>query len=485
MAERLEETLRRLKEERDEADRRYNDALTALDQSIKPPGALPATPPPYDEQQITPLNESWNILASPPAATGIAARVKGFIWRAVAPYLERQLTFNSRLVDHLNRNASAHREARRTLHDTLALLNAQAAAQMEFHNRLMLLLQQITAYVDTKDRDSAGGTLVLNASLSAMADRLAKHSESMAVRESRYEARTGALAAEHQDLRTMVGVAQQAALTAKRELERWQERSEDGAPAASSGHQPGRERDNLHGALNAYKYVGFENQFRGSREAIRKRLESYLPYFEGASEVLDIGCGRGEFLDLLASRGITARGLDLNHEMVEECRARGLQAVEGDAVTVLESIPDGTLGGVFAAQVVEHLEPSYLLRFLELAYHKLKPGGHIVLETLNPACWVAFFESYIRDITHRWPLHPETLKYLVMASGFTSATIEWRSPVPQQDRLQPVRVPDDADALSSDLAEVFNANVEKLNARLFTHMDYAIVGQKGQRAVDE
>ena len=481
MTERLEETLRRLKEERDEADRRYNDALTALDKSFKPPGALPAAPPPYDEHQITPLNEAWNILPSPPAATGVAARLTGFIWRTVAPYLQRQLTFNSRLVDHLNRNAIAHRDAHRTLHDTLALLNAQAAAQTEFHTRLLLLLQQITPYVDTKDRDSAGGALVLNASLSAMADRLAKHTESMAVRESRSEARTGALAAEQQDLRAMVGVAQQAALTAKRELERLHERSDGSQPAVQ---QAGRQPDDLHGALNAYKYVGFENQFRGSRDVIRKRLESYLPYFEGAADVLDVGCGRGEFLDLLAAKGITARGLDLNHEMVEECRARGLQAVEGDAVTVLESTPDGSLGGLFAAQVVEHLEPSYLLRFLELAYHKLKPGGRIVLETLNPACWVAFFESYIRDITHRWPLHPDTLKYLVIASGFASASIEWRSPVPPHDRLQPIRVPVDADALSSDLAEVFNANVEKLNARLFTHMDYAIVGQKGQRAVD-
>ena len=144
MTERLEETLRRLKEERDEADRRYNDALTALDKSFKPPGALPAAPPPYDEHQITPLNEAWNILPSPPAATGVAARLTGFIWRTVAPYLQRQLTFNSRLVDHLNRNAIAHRDAHRTLHDTLALLNAQAAAQTEFHTRLLLLLQQIT-----------------------------------------------------------------------------------------------------------------------------------------------------------------------------------------------------------------------------------------------------------------------------------------------------------------------------------------------------
>ena len=66
----------------------------------------------------------------------------------------------------------------------------------------------------------------------------------------------------------------------------------------------------------------------------------------------------------------------------------------------LSSLPDGSLGGLFAAQVVEHLEPAYLLSFLELAFHKLRPGGRLVLETLNPSCWVAFFESYIRDITH-------------------------------------------------------------------------------------
>ncbi len=90
---------------------------------------------------------------------------------------------------------------------------------------------------------------------------------------------------------------------------------------------------------------------------------------------------------------------------------------------------------------MEHLQPGYLLRFLELAFHKLRPGGTLVLETLNPACWVAFFESYIRDITHVWPLHPETLQYLVIASGFTRAAIEYRSPVPPQDRLQPIRSP--------------------------------------------
>jgi SAM-dependent methyltransferase len=483
----LEDTLRRLKQERDEADRRYNDALTALDKSFSAPQPLPAAPPAYDEHQITPLNEAWNILPSPPAVSGLTGRLAGLIWRTIGPYLQRQLTFNSRLVDHLNRNALHHRETHRTLQDTLAALHTQAAAQAEFHARLLALLQEITGYVDTKDRDTGGRALILNASLSAMADEQARRWESQATRqahfESRHEARTAAIAAEHQELRAMVGIAQQAALTAKRELERLvqqatvEPQAADGVARGSAA--PGvPEVQGVHGQLNAYKYVGFENQFRGSRDIIRQRLESYLPYFVEAGDVLDVGCGRGEFLDLLKERGITARGIDINHEMVEECRARGLEASEGDAATHLASLPDGSLGGLFAAQVVEHLEPSYLLRFLELAFHKLRPGGRIVLETLNPACWVAFFESYIRDITHRWPLHPETLKYFVLASGFTSAAIEWRSPVAEQDRLQSVRVPVQADQVAADLAEAFNANVEKLNARLYTFMDYAVVAAK-------
>ena len=113
-------------------------------------------------------------------------------------------------------------------------------------------------------------------------------------------------------------------------------------------------------ALDSYKYVGFEDQFRGSRDAIRARLESYLPFFAGAADVLDIGCGRGEFLELLAGAGIKARGIDLNHEMAELCRSRGLDVTEADAVGYLSMLPDASLGGIFAAQVVEHLQPGYL-----------------------------------------------------------------------------------------------------------------------------
>lgn len=477
----LEVTLRRLKQERDEADRRYNEALTALDRAQPSTRVFPDPPPPYDEHQITPLNEAWNIIPQPPETSGgLSGRVRGVVWRVVAPYLQRQLTFNSRLVDHVNRNVAAHRDAQRVAEATLALMRDHLASLEQFHAHLVVYLQQITAYVDTKDRDSGSGALVLNAALSALAEDIGKRWESMTAREQRYEARTATLAATYDELRAMIGVSQHAASSLKRELERLL--AGQGVPASDARAAPHRDEGDAFGStLDAYKYVGFEDQFRGSRASIRDRLESYVPFFSGGSTdrvVLDVGCGRGEFLDLLTSRGITARGVDLNHEMAESCRARGLDVTKADAVSYLTSLPDESLGGIFAAQVVEHLQPGYLLRFLDLAFHKLHPGGRIVLETLNPACWVAFFDSYIRDITHVWPLHPDTLKYLVIASGFTRADVEFRSPVPLQDRLQEVAVPAGADALLSDFADTFNANIEKLNSRIFTFLDYAVVGTR-------
>jgi O-antigen chain-terminating methyltransferase len=379
------------------------------------------------------------------------------------------------VVEHVNRNVEARRAAHRRDREALGALRAQMHQLAAFQGRLMVLLQQITAYVDTRDREASGGALVLNAAISGVAETQGKYKESLEARERRYERRTSAIAAAHEELRGMIGVNQQAIVALKRAIQD----HPVGAPAGSAAAAPGAAA--FAPSLDAYKYVGFEDQFRGSRAVIRARLESYVPYFSGlpAGGVLDVGCGRGEFLDLLKSHGIPSRGIDLNHEMAEECRARGFDVREADAVTYLSGLPDASLGGIFAAQVVEHMEPAYLLRFLELAFEKLQPGGRMVLETLNPACWTAFFESYVRDITHRCPLHPDTLKYLVLASGFSRAEIEFRSPVPLEDRLQPLMPGADAGPDSRDLVETFNANVDKLNGRMFTNMDYAIVAGKG------
>jgi SAM-dependent methyltransferase len=225
--------------------------------------------------------------------------------------------------------------------------------------------------------------------------------------------------------------------------------------------------------------VGFEDVFRGSSEDIRARQRDYADRFAGAADVLDIGCGRGELLELLRERGVPARGVEANPEMAGVCRARGLDVRDGDALSFLEGLPDESLGGLVALQVVEHLEPDYLQQLIQVAHAKLRPGAPIVLETINAACWVAFFESYIRDITHVRPLHPDTLKFLVVAAGFQGVDVHFRSPVAEQGRLQPIAVPEAPGDLA-DLARTFNANVERLNARLFTYLDYAVIGAKGQ-----
>jgi len=471
-AEPLEAVLQRLKKERDEADARYNDALTAVDRALHAPPSIPPPPSALDDHQIAALNDAWKIIPGPPSASGFRQRAARFIWGVIGPYLQRQLTFNSLIVDHINRNAAATRSAHRAAEQTAEALREQLAGLALFETRLVQYFQQITAYVDTKDRDTAGGALVLNASLSGLADSLAKRWETMSVREQRIGGRMDALTAAHDDLRSTIGTLQQGLMTIKREMERV------ATLGPTTGEGGAGSADAFAPALDAYKYLGFEDRFRGSRDAIRERFESYVSLFDKRSPVLDVGCGRGEFLDLLGAAGMNGRGIDLNHEMAEACRARGLDVTEADAVGYLSALHDGSLGGIFSAQVVEHLEPAYLLRFLELSFHKLRPGGRLVLETLNPACWVAFFDSYIRDITHVWPLHPDTLKYLVVASGFTSANVEFRSPVREEDKLQTFAAPGPEVQPLADLAEAFNANVEKLNARMFTYLDYAVVGDK-------
>jgi len=161
---------------------------------------------------------------------------------------------------------------------------------------------------------------------------------------------------------------------------------------------------------------------------------------------------------------------------VEVCRARGLEVERGDALEYLSGQKDGSIGALVAIQVVEHFEPRYLTRFLETAYHKMQPGAPIVLETINPACWMAFFETYIRDLTHQRPLHPDTLRYLVEAAGFSKVELQFRQPVGDKDRLE--KVPAPASPELAAIAAAVNAHADKLNARLFSSMDFVVIGRR-------
>ena len=476
--------LARVKRDRETADRDYNRALTVVDTALPKRPELPQPALPFDDFQVSPLNEGFQLVPpdGPDLGTGWRGRLRGLVWSFVGPLFQRQQSFNATLVDHVNRNVRSARDGHKATASLIGLLGGQLEAVETFHSRLVQYLQQITPYVNAKDyevtavikrllEEDEGRTRAVVATLDGVADELRKRWESTVVREQRF--------AQHvEELRTTVGQVQHGLLTVQRELGRIVAAVPDTAarPAAASTAR-------VEEALDAYTYVGFENLFRGAEEEIRGRQADYVPLFEGASDVLDVGCGRGEFLDLLRERGITGKGLDINSEMVEACTSRGLEATVGDALGHLRGLADGSLGGLFAAQVVEHLEPEYLIRFLAVAFQKLRPRSKIVLETINPGCWFAFFDGYIRDITHAQPLHPDTLKYLLAASGFQRTAVRYSAPYPEHAKLQHVELspPRTSDAARNELdagVEVLNENVDKLNNLLFTHLDYAAIGER-------
>ena len=498
-----EEDMARLREEREAADRGYNDALTAVDEAmprdLTPPPVLPRP----DDGTLAALEERTSIVPADPLAggRGIRGRLAGLVWRLVGPMLQRQQEFNAAAVKHAYRQVAAAGATREALQASLSALHRDLEAVAAFQSRLILYLQRITLYVDTKDRQLSGEirqvtdmldhrTIGLSAGLSGLGDEMMKRWESAVAREQRFESRVTSVNTAYErdtaEFRTSLAVLQRSAALLQREVER--ALSTDAvAPRAVVSTAPVTPTSAAASQLadspvTACKYVTFEDTFRGSAEEIRTRLSDYLPLFASASDVIDLGCGRGEFLDLLREHGISSRGVDINREMVEVCRERGLDVVEGDGLAFLQAVPDGSLGGLFAAQVVEHLQPDQLLRLLGLAFDKLRPGARVVLETINPACWFAYFESYIRDITHVRPVHPDTLKFLLQANGFQRVDVQYRAPYPERSKLQPIPIPapvaGDKRAIRpfADLAETFNANVDKINRLLFTHLDYAAVG---------
>ncbi len=185
-------------------------------------------------------------------------------------------------------------------------------------------------------------------------------------------------------------------------------------------------------------YVGFEDFFRGAEELVRERQLAYMPLLSGRAPVLDIGCGRGEMLELLGAHGVEVAGIDIDPEMVEHCRAKGVDRVQvADAVGYLEVAQAGSLGAVFAAQVIEHLPYPSLLRCLRASRRALMPGGLLVVETVNPHAPQALKHFWI-DPTHQHPLYPEVVVALCRLTGFASAYV-WHpqgSGDPDRDRIE-------------------------------------------------
>jgi hypothetical protein len=209
-------------------------------------------------------------------------------------------------------------------------------------------------------------------------------------------------------------------------------------------------------------YAQFIDRFRHDESYVKDIFRRFVPELRGSGPLLDVGSGRGEFLDLMKEEGITAYGVDTNSEFVERCRKRGLMVVASEWSSHMRSLQDRSLGAVFAAQFVEHLHAAELLDFLQLAAAKTRPGGLIVLETLTP-CLNTLLKKFWVDITHIAPVNPDALAFFTSAVGYTDVRIDYYNEI-EPPLEQPGDVPD--------------PNVEKINALLFRPHYYAVVGRR-------
>ncbi len=208
-----------------------------------------------------------------------------------------------------------------------------------------------------------------------------------------------------------------------------------------------------------FDYGRFAERFRGSEEYVKSGQQFYLPYFQECRNVLDIGCGRGEFLEMMRGAGVPAKGIDLGEESVATCRHKGLDAEVADVYTYLADLPEASLDGIFCSQVVEHLPPERLPEMLKLCSSRLKRSGVIAIETPNPECLAIFATHFYLDPTHYRPVpHPLLAFYL---EEFGLGNIEVKRLAPAVESMPSLA------SLPEDFRDAF-----------FGALDYAIIARK-------
>jgi 2-polyprenyl-3-methyl-5-hydroxy-6-metoxy-1,4-benzoquinol methylase len=216
-------------------------------------------------------------------------------------------------------------------------------------------------------------------------------------------------------------------------------------------------------------YVEFERRFRGESSVIvdgQRRYVAFFPPVGLTGPVVDIGCGSGEMLELLAAEGHDVIGVDLDPDMVAVCHEKGLSALVDDGIHFLSRAADNSLKGVFCAQVVEHLITPELEVLVRESRRALIPEGVLVVETINPRSSFAIGNHYYADTSHVRPVHPETLRYICEQVGFSKVQLEERSPHP-------------ALSLRAELPEgPIGEAIGSLLESVFGYQDYVIVATK-------
>lgn len=214
-------------------------------------------------------------------------------------------------------------------------------------------------------------------------------------------------------------------------------------------------------------YLAFEDRFRGPVAEIKERLRPHLEYvgmhptLSAGRPLLDIGCGRGEWLELLAECGIEAYGVDSNPHAIAACARRGLAANEIDALTHLSRLPDDALGAISVFHVIEHLPLDVLMQLLEQSWRVLVPGGLLLIESPNPESIKVGATTFHYDPTHMRPIPPQLAEFLVENQGFSDVKVVRLNPYPK-------------DSLVNEPTEA----AFRINELMYGPQDYLIVARK-------
>jgi 2-polyprenyl-3-methyl-5-hydroxy-6-metoxy-1,4-benzoquinol methylase len=215
----------------------------------------------------------------------------------------------------------------------------------------------------------------------------------------------------HSELRTV----RQRAIEISPQMRGDAEKTKEKSPQRLS---PGSARGLVAGSFSLpFDYARFAEKFRGPEEYVKAGQELYLPYFAARRNVLDIGCGRGEFLEAMRAAGVAARGIDLSEESVALCRSKGIEAEVADLFVYLENLAEASLDGIFCSQVVEHLPPERLPEMIRLCASRLERGGAIAIETPNPECLAIFSTHFYLDPTHTRPVPSALLAFYMEEFG--------------------------------------------------------------------
>lgn len=209
-------------------------------------------------------------------------------------------------------------------------------------------------------------------------------------------------------------------------------------------------------------YNVFEDRYRGSRELIKSRLKLYLSFLEPFkniypdSQIIDLGCGRGEWLELLSEHGFAAQGVDLNRGSLAICQQLGLQAVVAEAVSFLKSLPDQSKIVISGFHLAEHIPFHELKSLVKESLRVLRPAGLLILETPNPENLIVSSTSFYLDPTHQKPIPPSLLSFLPEYYGFKKVKIL---------RLQ-------------ETSELLKGKISLITVFNGVSPDYAVVAQK-------